>query len=182
MWWVFSFHSQALRYWRIGYFSRTIPVSTGAERGWTCSQILRSARNHASSSPRSEGAFRLLTKFPLSSRLNTQLVTKPKDLLEYVIFHEMIHLIEPTQSDRFLAILGEHYPMWREARIELNELPVSCGGVEGIAGSVDSLVVEVGGGRKVWKLRLGLACLSAFSFTGMLSNKQASEPDRPVRI
>jgi predicted metal-dependent hydrolase len=29
-------------------------------------------------------------------RLNTQLVTKPKDLLEYVIVHEMVHLIEPT--------------------------------------------------------------------------------------
>jgi len=43
-------------------------------------------------------------------RLNTQLVTKPKDLLEYVIVHEMVHLIEPTHSDRFLAILGEHYP------------------------------------------------------------------------
>jgi hypothetical protein len=56
-------------------------------------------------------------------RLNTQLVTKPKDLLEYVIVHEMVHLIEPTHSDRFLAILGKHYPAWREARAELNELP-----------------------------------------------------------
>src|SRR6476660_9039054 len=43
-------------------------------------------------------------------RLNTQLVTKPRDLLEYVIVHEMVHLIEPTHSDRFLAILGKHYP------------------------------------------------------------------------
>ena len=34
-------------------------------------------------------------------RLNTELVKKPKDLLEYVIVHEMVHLIEPTHSDRF---------------------------------------------------------------------------------
>jgi predicted metal-dependent hydrolase len=59
-------------------------------------------------------------------RLNTELVRKPKDLLEYVIVHEMVHLIEPTHSDRFLTILGEHYPTWREARAELNELPLAA--------------------------------------------------------
>jgi predicted metal-dependent hydrolase len=59
-------------------------------------------------------------------RLNTELVKKPKDLLEYVIVHEMAHLLEPTHSDRFVGILNEHYPSWREARAELNELPLSA--------------------------------------------------------
>jgi predicted metal-dependent hydrolase len=59
-------------------------------------------------------------------RLNTELVKKPKDLLEYVIVHEMAHLLEPTHSDRFMTILGEHYPTWREARAELNELPLTA--------------------------------------------------------
>ena len=59
-------------------------------------------------------------------RLNTELVKKPKDLLEYVIVHEMAHLIEPTHGDRFIAILEEHYPSWREARAELNELPLAA--------------------------------------------------------
>lgn len=59
-------------------------------------------------------------------RLNTELVKKPKDLLEYVIVHEMAHLIEPTHSDRFIAILEDHYPTWREARAELNELPLTA--------------------------------------------------------
>ena len=59
-------------------------------------------------------------------RLNTELVKKPKDLLEYVIVHEMAHLIEPTHSDRLIAILEEHYPSWREARTELNELPLAA--------------------------------------------------------
>ncbi len=59
-------------------------------------------------------------------RLNTELVKKPKNLLEYVIVHETAHLIEPTHSDRFIATLQEHYPSWREARAELNELPLSA--------------------------------------------------------
>lgn len=59
-------------------------------------------------------------------RLNTELVKKPKDLLEYVVVHEMAHLSEPTHSDRFIAILEEHYPSWREARAELNELPLAA--------------------------------------------------------
>jgi predicted metal-dependent hydrolase len=58
-------------------------------------------------------------------RLNTELVKKPKDLLEYVIVHEMAHLLEPTHSERFGAILDQHWPSWREARAELNELPLS---------------------------------------------------------
>lgn len=59
-------------------------------------------------------------------RLNTELVKKPKDLLEHAIIHEMMHLLEPTHSDRFMANLGEHYPTWREARAELNELPLTA--------------------------------------------------------
>ena len=59
-------------------------------------------------------------------RLNTELVKKPKDLIEYVVVHEMAHLIEPTHSDRFIATLSEHYPSWREARAELNGLPLAA--------------------------------------------------------
>lgn len=59
-------------------------------------------------------------------RLNTELVKKPKDLLEYVVVHEMLHLVEPTHSERFTALLDQHYPTWREARAELNELPLSA--------------------------------------------------------
>lgn len=59
-------------------------------------------------------------------RLNTELVKKPKDLLEYVIVHELLHLLEHTHSDRFVALLDRHYPTWREARAELNELPLTA--------------------------------------------------------
>jgi hypothetical protein len=43
-------------------------------------------------------------------RLNTELVKKPKDLVEYVVVHEMVHLMEPTHSERFASILTRHYP------------------------------------------------------------------------
>lgn len=59
-------------------------------------------------------------------RLNTELVKKPRDLLEYVVVHEMLHLIEPAHNERFQALLDHHYPAWREARAELNELPLAA--------------------------------------------------------
>jgi len=57
-------------------------------------------------------------------RINTELVKKPKDLVEYVVVHEMLHLLEPTHSERFVALLDRHWPQWREARAELNALPL----------------------------------------------------------
>lgn len=59
-------------------------------------------------------------------RLNTELVKKPRDLLEYVVVHEMVHLLEPNHNDRFVKILANHYPTWREARNELNDLPLAA--------------------------------------------------------
>ncbi len=59
-------------------------------------------------------------------RLNTELVKKPKDLVEYVVVHEMVHLLEPTHSEQFLKLLSEHFPTWREARAELNALPLTA--------------------------------------------------------
>lgn len=58
-------------------------------------------------------------------RLNTELVKKPKDLLEYVVVHEMLHLLEPTHSELFLKLLDKHFPGWREARGDLNALVLS---------------------------------------------------------
>jgi predicted metal-dependent hydrolase len=58
-------------------------------------------------------------------RLNTELVKKPRDLLDYVLLHEIAHLIEPRHSERFVAILNKNNPSWGEARAELNEIPLS---------------------------------------------------------
>ncbi|WP_421368130.1 M48 family metallopeptidase [Agrobacterium tumefaciens] len=58
-------------------------------------------------------------------RINTELVKKPRDMLEYVIVHEMIHLIEPRHTKAFFQYLDRHYPNWSTVRSELNELPLS---------------------------------------------------------
>lgn len=57
-------------------------------------------------------------------RLNTELVKKPKRHLEYVIVHELAHMLEPSHGEKFVAILDRHFPLWREAREELNRLPL----------------------------------------------------------
>ena len=56
-------------------------------------------------------------------RLNTELAKKPKACLEYVVVHEMSHLLEPTHGPRFLALMDRFMPAWREARELLNSLP-----------------------------------------------------------
>ena len=59
-------------------------------------------------------------------RLNTDLVRKPQDLLEYVVVHELVHLIEPSHNKRFVGLMDQHYPAWREATAELNQIPLSA--------------------------------------------------------
>jgi predicted metal-dependent hydrolase len=59
-----------------------------------------------------------------SIRLNTELVKKPKDLVEYVVLHEMLHLREPTHNAQFIALIDQYWPQWRESRAELNALPL----------------------------------------------------------
>lgn len=57
-------------------------------------------------------------------RLNTELAKKPKRCLEYLVVHEMVHLIEPTHNERFVTLMDHHLANWRETRNILNDLPV----------------------------------------------------------
>ena len=57
-------------------------------------------------------------------RLNTELAKKPPECLEYIIVHEMTHLLEPTHSERFRALMSQLMPLWEFRRTELNRLPV----------------------------------------------------------
>lgn len=56
--------------------------------------------------------------------LNTELAKKPKECLEYIIVHEMVHRREPTHNDRFVALMNRHLPGWRILRDELNRAPL----------------------------------------------------------
>ena len=57
-------------------------------------------------------------------RLNTDLAKKPPECLEYIVVHEMAHLLEPTHNSRFQALMDGFMPSWRFCRDELNRLPV----------------------------------------------------------
>jgi predicted metal-dependent hydrolase len=58
-------------------------------------------------------------------RLNTELAKKPRECLEYIVVHEMTHLLEPTHNARFVALMDQFMPQWRFYRDQLNRLPVS---------------------------------------------------------
>lgn len=57
-------------------------------------------------------------------RLNTDLAKKPRACLEYIIVHELAHLLEPTHNERFLALMDRFMPRWQSHRETLNRLPV----------------------------------------------------------
>ncbi len=59
-----------------------------------------------------------------SIRLNTDLAKKPRECLEYIVVHEMAHLLEPTHNSRFIALMDLFVPNWRFYREMLNRLPV----------------------------------------------------------
>lgn len=59
-------------------------------------------------------------------RINTELAKKPPECLEYLIVHEMTHLLEPTHNARFKALLDQFLPDWRRRKELLNQLPVRC--------------------------------------------------------
>lgn len=58
-------------------------------------------------------------------RLNTELAKKPLECLEYIVVHEMTHVLEPTHNARFVTLMDQYLPQWRFYRDQLNRLPVS---------------------------------------------------------
>ena len=57
-------------------------------------------------------------------RLNTDLAKKPLQCLEYIVAHELTHLLERHHNDRFTALMDAHMPQWRRCREMLNGLPL----------------------------------------------------------
>lgn len=57
-------------------------------------------------------------------RLNTDLAKKPRECLEYILVHELVHLLEPTHNARFVALMGQFLPGWELRRDQLNRLPL----------------------------------------------------------
>lgn len=58
-------------------------------------------------------------------RLNLELAKKPPICLEYVIVHEMTHILEPTHNHRFVDWMDRFLPNWKSCRDDLNRLPTN---------------------------------------------------------
>jgi predicted metal-dependent hydrolase len=57
--------------------------------------------------------------------LNLELAKKPLECIEYIVVHEMVHLLERTHNVHFIANMDKSLPQWRYIKEELNRLPVS---------------------------------------------------------
>jgi len=57
--------------------------------------------------------------------LNTELAKKPFHCIEYIIVHELIHLLERNHNSTFIAYMDRILPAWRHLKHELNQLPVT---------------------------------------------------------
>jgi predicted metal-dependent hydrolase len=60
-----------------------------------------------------------------SIRLNTDLAKKPRECLEYIVVHEMVHLIERHHNDRFRKYMDQLLPQWHRYQCELNSAPLA---------------------------------------------------------
>jgi predicted metal-dependent hydrolase len=59
--------------------------------------------------------------------LNLELAKKPLICLEYIIVHELVHLLERHHNEHFYRLMEKFMPQWRSYKEELNRLPVSYG-------------------------------------------------------
>jgi predicted metal-dependent hydrolase len=77
------------------------------------------------------GIKRMKTKWGTCNReakriwLNLELAKKPIQCIEYIVVHEMVHLLERNHNERFIAYMNKFLPQWRHLKEELNRLPVS---------------------------------------------------------
>ena len=53
--------------------------------------------------------------------LNLQLAKKTPECLEYVILHELVHLVEKKHNERFISLMDKYLPLWRDVKVTLNE-------------------------------------------------------------
>lgn len=57
--------------------------------------------------------------------MNLELAKKPVECLEYIIVHELVHLVERHHNERFMALMDKHMPRWRSHKELLNAEPLA---------------------------------------------------------
>ena len=58
-------------------------------------------------------------------RLNSELAKKPPECLEYIVVHEMVHLLEATHNQKFIKLMDRFMASWRQRRDDLNRRPLA---------------------------------------------------------
>lgn len=53
-------------------------------------------------------------------RINLQLAAKPEECIEYVLVHELCHLLEPSHNERFYYFMDLYLPDWENRKKKLN--------------------------------------------------------------
>jgi len=54
--------------------------------------------------------------------LNPNLIRAPTRCIEYVITHELCHVVQPLHGASFFRLLAKHMPDWRERKTQLERL------------------------------------------------------------
>jgi len=57
--------------------------------------------------------------------LNLELAKKPLACIEYIVVHEMVHLLERKHNDNFISYMNKFLPRWKKIKEQLNQLPLS---------------------------------------------------------
>lgn len=57
-------------------------------------------------------------------RFNLELAKRSPECLEYVVVHELVHLLEPSHNQRFITLMDSFMPKWKLYQSELNRLPI----------------------------------------------------------
>jgi len=61
-----------------------------------------------------------------SIRFNLELVKRTPECLEYIVVHELVHLLEASHNSKFKTLMDRFYPKWRFCRKELRSLPIKA--------------------------------------------------------
>ena len=59
-------------------------------------------------------------------RFNLELVKRAPECLEYIVVHELVHLLEASHDSRFKSLMDRFYPKWKFYRKELRSLPIKA--------------------------------------------------------
>lgn len=57
---------------------------------------------------------------------NLELAKKPLNCIEYIVVHELVHLIERNHNKNFITLMNKYLPNWKVQKKLLNELPIAA--------------------------------------------------------